>query len=140
MVSYEQMNSNNETSLKYDLMHDYEFARLLKEPGVKVMDAYVHLVFDTDVISSEEIIFATNEIVSRDGLLLNNFGDQDSQNDDGNNIVRLEPCDDLRHNIPVRYVPGNKTGKPGGNASFAASSNPPARTVAPNMNHPTANK
>ena len=60
MVSYEQMNSNNETSLKYDLMHDYEFARLLKEPGVKVMDAYVHLVFDMDVISSEEIIFDTN--------------------------------------------------------------------------------
>ena len=42
--------------MKYDLMTDKEFQKLMKTTGITILDAYVHLIYDSEIVSTEELI------------------------------------------------------------------------------------
>lgn len=110
MVNYEKKQSSGDGGfeMRYDLMSEVEFSMLIKKEGVRVIDAYIHMIFDTNVVSSEDIIFCTKVMVG----LVDSTADTFSQTE--NEIVRLEPSDEVRHNVPLRYNPGGKSTNNGG--------------------------
>lgn len=53
----------NGATIKYQLMTEAEMARMLVDPNVQIMDAFVYMLYDSGVLSSEDLIFRKDEAV-----------------------------------------------------------------------------